>query len=521
MTPREGDIDAASSIHPVMHGGNHGQNQFSGTPPSFQDNAFTPPSYTSQLSSSPSPNPQMSPANFLGSYPHAATPVGNLPTPPLLPVGTPIPSGDMKCMPQDSQSMCSVIPSYPWGLENDSENFFQFPHDQHNPTITASMDLLDLNASLASLPTSVSQSVDNRTTLHLAAEHNRINIVQLLLVRNADVRAQDRWGYTALHIAAMRGYDELTRLLLSSTCSCSSTSTSSSLSTASSPPSATTSDSVPQLSEFIEVPDAGGYTALHHAAENGHVGVVEILFGAGANPRARNGTGATPLHLAASRGHEAVAVCLVMAATTISTPCAVDALTPGSSTHSASSHSKSNDSNGNSSGNNSSNKSSASVSPTRSNFSQSLNPPSTASGSPSSNESCTNSVWSPALLQVQTPPESLHDLPHIRDNYGATPFHAAAESGLSPSIINILLSAGAVLDVLDTSTGFSPLHYAAQKGHESIVRILLDNGASVGMKATCGWTALHLAVQGGHDGVVSALLERGAEVDARTEMWRM
>ncbi|KAG9238187.1 ankyrin repeat-containing domain protein [Amylocarpus encephaloides] len=180
----------------------------------------------------------------------------------------------------------------------------------------------------------LSQPSDGRTTLHLAVEHNRLNIVQLLLARNADIRAQDRWGCTALHVAAMKGHEESTKLLISY------------------------------------------YT---------------------------------------------------------------------------------------------------------------------------------------------TSSSSLHDLPHILDSYGATPFHVAADSGLSTRIISILLSAGAAIDLRDTRAGFSPLHFAAQKGHESIVRILVDSGASVGMNARCGWNALHLAVQGGHDAVVAVLLERGAEVDGRTE----
>lgn len=45
-------------------------------------------------------------------------------------------------------------------------------------------------------------------------------------------------------------------------------------------------------------------TALHLAAEGGHVGVVDVLLGLGVSMQAKDGEGLTALHVAASKGHE-------------------------------------------------------------------------------------------------------------------------------------------------------------------------------------------------------------------------
>ncbi|OCL01008.1 ankyrin, partial [Cenococcum geophilum 1.58] len=60
------------------------------------------------------------------------------------------------------------------------------------------------------------------------------------------------------------------------------------------------------------------------------------------------------------------------------------------------------------------------------------------------------------------------------------------------------------------------LHYAAQKGHEAVVRLLLDRGANI--EAKCKFTdstALHDAALYGHVAVTELLLDRGADTEAR------
>jgi ankyrin repeat protein len=61
--------------------------------------------------------------------------------------------------------------------------------------------------------------------------------------------------------------------------------------------------------------------------------------------------------------------------------------------------------------------------------------------------------------------------------------------------------------------GYSPLHYAAQNGHTSIVKYLLSKGALVDFEK-CGATALHRAVYAGHFESVKLLVMAGANLNA-------
>ncbi|XP_042657484.1 ankyrin repeat domain-containing protein 39 [Tyto alba] len=54
-------------------------------------------------------------------------------------------------------------------------------------------------------------------------------------------------------------------------------------------------------------PDLAGYTALHYASRNGHLGVCRLLLQRGAHCDARTPGGATPLHRASYCGHLAIA----------------------------------------------------------------------------------------------------------------------------------------------------------------------------------------------------------------------
>ncbi|NXO04563.1 ANR39 protein, partial [Rhinopomastus cyanomelas] len=58
-------------------------------------------------------------------------------------------------------------------------------------------------------------------------------------------------------------------------------------------------------------PDQAGFTALHYASRNGHLGVCQLLlrWGAPCNPRTPGG--ATPLHRASYCGHLAIAQLLL------------------------------------------------------------------------------------------------------------------------------------------------------------------------------------------------------------------
>ncbi|KAG0000076.1 hypothetical protein BGZ79_006337 [Entomortierella chlamydospora] len=72
------------------------------------------------------------------------------------------------------------------------------------------------------------------------------------------------------------------------------------------------------------------------------------------------------------------------------------------------------------------------------------------------------------------------------------------------------------IDNVSSTTGMNPLHFAASRGHEEIVRILIDQaGAGVDIQDREGETALLKASYSGYYPVVCFLLKRGANVHQR------
>ena len=92
----------------------------------------------------------------------------------------------------------------------------------------------------------------------------------------------------------------------------------------------------------------------------------------------------------------------------------------------------------------------------------------------------------------------------LRNKFGATALHHAAEYG-SANIIKLLHAApGAQVDARD-NTGVTPLAYASCSGREDAVRTLLACGARQELQNKDGMAALHFAAQDGHTGVVELL----------------
>lgn len=64
-------------------------------------------------------------------------------------------------------------------------------------------------------------------------------------------------------------------------------------------------------------------------------------------------------------------------------------------------------------------------------------------------------------------------------------------------VVNLLLEAGADINVADYTDGIDSLMLASQNGHNEIVKLLLEAGANVNQRNYRGGSPLHMATAGG------------------------
>lgn len=120
-----------------------------------------------------------------------------------------------------------------------------------------------------------------------------------------------------------------------------------------------------------------------------------------------------------------------------------------------------------------------------------------------------------------------------RGRYTWSPLFLAAECGY-PSVVRCLLEGGASADELEKgpesgdhlsdSKGYnekyqSPLMVAAVEGHTEVVDLLLDFDQKIHRKDDRGWTAVHYAADEGHLETFKKLFERGAENSRTSRGW--
>ncbi|MYD15240.1 MAG: hypothetical protein F4X00_16725, partial [Gemmatimonadetes bacterium] len=111
----------------------------------------------------------------------------------------------------------------------------------------------------------------------------------------------------------------------------------------------------------------------------------------------------------------------------------------------------------------------------------------------------------------------------VRDNYGNSPLHEAAEHGTA-GVVRALLAAGAEVDAKLGRSGFdlwfrgadTPLHLAATNPDPAVAAALLEAGADVNGWGRGGRSPLHRAASNRNPEVAELLLQAGAEVNART-----
>jgi ankyrin repeat protein len=112
----------------------------------------------------------------------------------------------------------------------------------------------------------------DRTLLSWASKMGHVEVIKLLLDKEADANAADKQGWMPLHWASSNGDVEVVKLLL-------------------------------DKEADTNTADKEGWMPLHWASKNGHVEVVKLLLDKEANVNVADKDGRTPLHWASSNGH--------------------------------------------------------------------------------------------------------------------------------------------------------------------------------------------------------------------------
>src|SRR5262245_61069057 len=96
--------------------------------------------------------------------------------------------------------------------------------------------------------------------------------------------------------------------------------------------------------------------------------------------------------------------------------------------------------------------------------------------------------------------------------------HDAAREGDVAKVKELLRADPRLANAVDDTLGigYTPLHWAAERGHKDVVEVLLTAGADISAKNGHGGTPLHTAVWNANEDVSKLLLSRGAKLDIFT-----
>ncbi|CAL1533183.1 unnamed protein product [Lymnaea stagnalis] len=100
--------------------------------------------------------------------------------------------------------------------------------------------------------------------------------------------------------------------------------------------------------------------------------------------------------------------------------------------------------------------------------------------------------------------------PFTTDWLGTSPLHFAAQYGHQETA-EVLLRAGISRDAR-TKVDRTPLHVASQEGHLAIVQLLLQSNADIDAKDMLKMTPLHWSTEKGHVTIIATLIRNGADV---------
>ncbi|XP_074641301.1 uncharacterized protein LOC141899048 [Tubulanus polymorphus] len=378
-----------------------------------------------------------------------------------------------------------------------------------------------------------------KAALHLCAESGHEEVADVLLWHKAFVNAKSKVGVTPLHLAAQNGYNKLVKLLIET------------------------------HSATIDALSLAKKTPLHMAAQNGRIEVCSTLLKMNADANATDNHGQTPLHLAAENDHSDVVKLflkykpeLVTMANTNGMTCAHIAASKGSvavikelmrfnKVIVTTARNRTNDSLALHLAAGGGHKEvvrvllEAGASATDENADGMTAIHLAAKYGHVSIMDVLKSHIALKITSKKTGLTALHVAAHygqidfvremaiyipvtikgeqplvdstVKDltaEYALTPLHLAAQSG-HESVARLLLnSPGVMVDSTTAIQGAIPLHLAAQNGHTVVASLLLSKSTNqLHVKDKRGRTALNLAAANGHINMVSLLLGQGADIN--------
>jgi len=112
--------------------------------------------------------------------------------------------------------------------------------------------------------------------------------------------------------------------------------------------------------------------------------------------------------------------------------------------------------------------------------------------------------------QVETARLLLAYHAHLTNEKGLSPLHYAAAGG-HEAVVHLLLEHGSDVNLCARGDGSTPLHSAVIHRRADMTRLLLEKGADSGAKTKSGWTACHFAAEKGDEATMIVLLEHQAD----------
>ncbi|KAG9393929.1 Ankyrin repeats (3 copies) [Carpediemonas membranifera] len=329
-----------------------------------------------------------------------------------------------------------------------------------------------------------SEYLSTPTPLVLAAFHNQVAIVELLLNAGATLDLQRKDGRTALMVACVNGHADSAGFLVSAGADCtkvSSTGASALYLAALFGFAGIVKLLLDANQSMINVANKDGSTPLHASAD-GHIDVVRLLIDRGANLDCRANDGRTPLMAAAINNHVEIIKLLADSGATLDLQrkdgrtALMVACVNGHA-----------DSAG---------------------FLVSAGADCTKVSSTGASALYLAALFGFAGI-VKLLLDANQSMINVANKDGSTPLHASADGHID--VVRLLIDRGANLDCR-ANDGRTPLMAAAINNHVEIIKLLADSGATLDLRETDGTTALTNACINGHRSSVLALLEAGASV---------